>query len=877
MPRASPAVTNFNAGELSPLLDARVDLDFYGNGCADLKNFIPTVQGPAVYRPGTVYVDAALSSAQQSWLKRFEFNYEQAYVLEFNNDRLGFFSNRGRVQVNATVTNVVNDFGLCRYTTAAPHGLTTGQTVTIAGVVGIPLANGTYGVVVVSPTEFGTLAAFSGAYISGGAVTAGYSIATPYTTASLVNPDGSCALSSVQIGDVVYLAGGGQPPQTLSRTAPTSWTLAEFRPDDGPYEDLNDDESLTVYASAATGTVTLTASAALFTANHVGALFRIEPIEADVQQWTPTSPTFSVGSFCRYGANYYEAVNPSYGSNNGTVPPTHTAGEELDGTTNAGRTWRYLHSGYGVVRITGFTSATVVTATVLSRLPADVVGSGKATWRWRMGAWGAHAEYPTRVTLWRDRLVFSGLRRVWMSQSNDFDSFAPDEFGETTALSGVVVEPASTDNNAIRWIAPADALLVGTASTEFAVSEITDSDPFGPANVKAVPQSREGGRAVPPVQVGDSTFFVHRSGGLRETAIRDTGKYGASDLSVRAEHLADNIVDMAYQSEPDSVVWVVSGDALTGLTYDPGQQVIGWHQHPGLTVESVAVIPSPDGTRDDVWLSVLRGTSRAIERIGVGHEAGADPYEAIYLDAAVSYDGTQNVTLNSSPVSAAVGTTATFTAGSSKFAVGDVGRFIHARYQSGSTWVSCKAQITAYLSATQVQATILAAFPSAIPTTWRLSVTQVSGVPPVLQGRTVGLLLDGSAYEATGAEPLVLPVPASRVHVGIPYTGQLRPMRLEAGSAEGVAQGKVKRISKVVVRMQDTAGIRLGSTFTNLDEVVLRKPSDLMDEPVPLYTGDKLMEFRGGFDTDGYICVEQSKPLPATIVGLFPQVNTSDR
>jgi hypothetical protein len=47
MARSSPAQSNFNAGELSPLFGGRVDMAKYGNGCYRLRGFIPLPQGPA--------------------------------------------------------------------------------------------------------------------------------------------------------------------------------------------------------------------------------------------------------------------------------------------------------------------------------------------------------------------------------------------------------------------------------------------------------------------------------------------------------------------------------------------------------------------------------------------------------------------------------------------------------------------------------------------------------------------------------------------------------------------------------------------------------------------------------------------------------------
>ena len=50
-----------------------------------------------------------------------------------------------------------------------------------------------------------------------------------------------------------------------------------------------------------------------------------------------------------------------------------------------------------------------------------------------------------------------------------------------------------------------------------------------------------------------------------------------------------------------------------------------------------------------------------------------------------------------------------------------------------------------------------------------------------------------------------------------------------------------------------------------------------MDAPPPLFTGDKLLEFPGDYDFDGYIMVRQEQPLPMTVVAIMPQVTTFDR
>ena len=90
--------TSFNAGELSPAMAGRVDQDKYFSGCEVQSNMLPLLQGPAVRRGGTRDIGPAKSGADTKGpLIDFVFNTDQAYVLEFGNQYLRFWTNRGQL------------------------------------------------------------------------------------------------------------------------------------------------------------------------------------------------------------------------------------------------------------------------------------------------------------------------------------------------------------------------------------------------------------------------------------------------------------------------------------------------------------------------------------------------------------------------------------------------------------------------------------------------------------------------------------------------------------------------------------------------------------------------------------------------------------
>jgi hypothetical protein len=74
-----------------------------------------------------------------------------------------------------------------------------------------------------------------------------------------------------------------------------------------------------------------------------------------------------------------------------------------------------------------------------------------------------------------------------------------------------------------------------------------------------------------------------------------------------------------------------------------------------------------------------------------------------------------------------------------------------------------------------------------------------------------------------------------------------------------------------------SVGVEVGDATDNLDRIPFRSSATPMSSAVPLFTGDKDIEFSGGFDTDGFIVVRQSQPLPLTVLGIFPRIQTYDR
>lgn len=71
---------NFSAGELSPTLYTRTDIQQYGNGAKTLKNVIPLVEGGVRKRPGTLFLSEQVGAVR---LIPFVVNSDNAFLIVF--------------------------------------------------------------------------------------------------------------------------------------------------------------------------------------------------------------------------------------------------------------------------------------------------------------------------------------------------------------------------------------------------------------------------------------------------------------------------------------------------------------------------------------------------------------------------------------------------------------------------------------------------------------------------------------------------------------------------------------------------------------------------------------------------------------------------
>ncbi|MDP2619908.1 MAG: hypothetical protein Q8P46_06980 [Hyphomicrobiales bacterium] len=301
-------------------------------------------------------------------------------------------------------------------------------------------------------------------------------------------------------------------------------------------------------------------------------------------------------------------------------------------------------------KIVARTSSTIVTI----KLYGHALPGTTPIRRWRLGMYSDETGWPSCGAFYGDRLMLAaGGRYIVGSKSGIYDEFSPSEDeGTVVADSGFALPLIERQVNEVHWLEPTrKGLAIGTSGGEAVLQKATPTEPFSALNIEVAWPTDYGSKKVRPQRTPTSTLFVQRAGKrVREFAyVFAEDGFLAPDMSIMADHLLEpGIERSAYQAHPFSIYWAVRLDgSLLGMTYEREQNVIAWHLHSLggniVAVKDIAVIPSPDGTSEDLWVQVIRSidgqTRRYIEYFGDPFSHSTAIEDAVFSDSALTYDG----------------------------------------------------------------------------------------------------------------------------------------------------------------------------------------------------------------------------------------------
>lgn len=468
-----------------------------------------------------------------------------------------------------------------------------------------------------------------------------YEVPSQHGYVELTTEEGTFRLRTHQEGDIIFIASRYHPPKVLERHGLLDWQYGGFDFAGGPWNDMNTG-GVSLTPSGTDGNITITADGDLFTADHVFALVRLH-----LSSWSTIKPWESGVSVNQDSTRISDGkvYSATGGGTTGGTKPVHDEGERSDGSVN----WLYLHSGYGWARITKFTNARKVSATVLGSIPQKVVDDG--TERWQIGAWNGVDGYPEAVGIAFGRLVWGRGRWLFFSKPDNFYDYEDMKSGKIVDDDGFSLAIKATVN--IRWISTSgQQVIIGTDAGEYLLTKLTETEPFSPTNAQVLPLSTYGVRQTEPVQAQGRLLFPQRAGRRLielsgQVSPDGSAGQGANEPSIMAEHmLRARVVSMAWQGEPWGVLWVVTADGgLCSMTYHPQQQVYAWARHPlpaGAAAHALVGLPSLD--QDQIGAVLLLDGRPYICGLAPFWTQGDARSDARLADFAVAHAGTPQQT-----------------------------------------------------------------------------------------------------------------------------------------------------------------------------------------------------------------------------------------
>lgn len=579
-------IVNFNAGELTPKLRYRCDLDKYQNGAARLENFTVMPQGGLENRPGLEYIAEAKSSVAPVRLIPFEFSATDTAILEFGAQYIRIRKSDGTLLQDVVTPYSSENLRGLRYTQM-------GDIVFLVHRFYPPARLMRYG-----STDW-RYEAISWKFAAYKDEESGIDL-TPSGTTGNITLTASEAIFDVRCDDMLM---------HIKHPKQSSSLYHEF-------EDNGESDTI-----AAGGDWTLKT-----TGGWHGRLKLMRSFD-NGETWIEYRSYVSAQdvNVDSEGTEARENVLYKMVMENWSTPESGVS-YKCSATLTMKKYWID-----GIVKLHRTNGKTdTVTASVIQELG----GTGK-TQDFAFSSWNGQDGYPACVNFYNDRLGFANTKAqpqtVWMSKVGDYYNF---EQGDN-ADDALVITLQSAEVNSISWMIPYRTIMIGTKSAEGILSPVDSSEPLSASNRQYESKTAFGSSDLPAFLVNDCIVFLQRGGEhLRELSYDAvTEWYNAPDMTLLAEHiLVGGALETAFRSLPFPCIYFVRGDGqLIGFTYERSQNVHAWHRYiTAGAFESVAVV-SNDQT-DEVWVSVKRGEKRYIERFF--RRDITDVTDSMFLDCA---------------------------------------------------------------------------------------------------------------------------------------------------------------------------------------------------------------------------------------------------
>jgi hypothetical protein len=627
-----PVQNTFDKGEISPLLGARSDVDFWRSSLSYCRNFNVLTHGGLRRRSGTMFIAEVADSNQFTRLLPFKFSEDQAYVLALNgNGTMRFLSERQQLfsgaspyaisqPFNSTALPKVsydqfNDAAYFAHKNVQPKKLLRSGDINWS-IENVVFNDGPYMdkedvSTTLRPGATGTVDVTGSP--SSGVVTAGFQ-EFELASAQAVDNYWITSTSNENVGD-----------------SPNGWTLSGW--DGSAWVVIDDVEGEAGWVRSE---------------RHYYQTDNRRAFTKYRFDWK--GPQSNDASVLRWGAIGLHRLPSSQ------VPTTLTAssttginnGAGFQGS-DVGRSIRIMgpSAKWMWAKVTGYVTA----QQVLVQLYGHVLLNTSPIASWRLGSFSQSSGWPGTVRLFDERIMWARTNSqpvtVFGSKQGQFEDYGLSD--PQVETDGLAITLLSSNQNEILWLADDEDLVTGSAGQIRTVGPADLNKTFSATNISQRKGPTSGAAHLKPLSIGGVTLYAGIGATkIRELVMGDQNRYVAPELSLLGEHLfKSGIVDWGYCERPDPQIYCTMADgSLVSVTYDREQKVVGFAKHEitGGAVESIAVVPGIEDGFDDVYLCVRRTINgqlkRYVEVLERPFDGDIDTINnALHVDCGLKYSG----------------------------------------------------------------------------------------------------------------------------------------------------------------------------------------------------------------------------------------------
>lgn len=496
---------------------------------------------------------------------------------------------------------------------------------------------------------------------------------------------------------------------------------------------------------------------------------------------------------------------------------------------------------------------------------------------------------PSISTLFQQRQMYAASLEnpltLWGSQIRRYNIFTDDG----TDSGGYEFELDSSEVAPIRhMLAMRGGLLLMSQTGIWLLTGSPQGGAVTPSNALADPQDYTGVSAVSPLKIGTDLLYIEGKGNtVRLLSYNDFSKvYSGEDQSILSSHLfkgQNRIIRWTFADNPYKMVKAVRSDgALLMFTIVKEQDVFAWTwgETRGRFKDILAITEDGlDRTYTIVQRLVQGRWRKYLERFA--------PREFEYIEDAWAVDSGLSLDPPLSDKTLIISSEFyedenpyVYLTSDVNYFNGAVGQFVRA---GGGIFI-----ITEILSTIQVKAFVRVSAKNFIPEDdsnrplpvgpgeWSMSpgYTLIRGLHH-LEGLEVSILGDGNVFprQVVSGGQITLPVRTSKAIVGLPFKAVAKT--LPPVVTDAVVEGKRKRVVGVAVRLEESRGLLAGRSLEELYEFKNRT-NEPYGAPTRTINGFKHILLSTDWDEDGQTYFVQEDPLPASILGLIPDLEFGD-